>query len=106
MRSKNLAAPSIDKETAAQCQTVATIFQSLSHPTRLKILCALLDGPQSVGFLADYCELSQANTSQFLARMKEDELIDSERNGRNVLYRVSDPKLFKLLASVRNLYCR
>jgi DNA-binding transcriptional ArsR family regulator len=89
----------------SKCHDVAETFRSLSHPARLKILCCLLEGPRNVGALVVSCKMDQAPLSQFLSRMKKDSLLSSERSGQQVFYKIADRRLFKLLSSVRDVYC-
>jgi len=84
---------------------IADIFKQLSHSIRLQILCCLSEGEKSVGDLTDFCGLSQANTSQFLARMKKSGMLVSKRKGQAVYYHIQDPRLVELLLSVKKIFC-
>lgn len=84
---------------------VASLMGQISHPVRLQVLCCLAQGEKSVGELAQFCQLSQPNTSQFLARMKKGGVIESRRNGQIVLYRIKDQRVIQLLAQIKTLFC-
>jgi len=88
-----------------QCEFVAGLFASLSHPVRLKVLCCLLTGEKSVSDLTEFCGISQPTMSQFLSRMKEGMLVDSRRDGNRIFYSIADDKLARLLGAVKDLYC-
>jgi DNA-binding transcriptional ArsR family regulator len=94
------------KALLRHCDEVSELFGALSHPTRLKILCCLLQGETTVTVLTKACSLPQPSVSQFLARMREDNLIESRREGQNIFYKVCDPRLFKLLGAVKEIYCK
>jgi DNA-binding transcriptional ArsR family regulator len=81
----------------------AKLFRGLADPTRLVILEALSDGPLRVGDLVAATGLSQPNVSNHLACLKDCGLVGSERQGRNVYYSTSDPRVNALLALAREL---
>jgi ArsR family transcriptional regulator, virulence genes transcriptional regulator len=88
-----------------RCEEVSQTLKSLSHPVRLKILCHVIDQDRSVNELTDFCEISQSAMSQFLGRMKDEGIIMSRREGTHVFYSLKDPKLRKLLKSIKEIYC-
>jgi len=89
-----------------QAELVSRIFKSFSHPSRLMILCKLSSKPQTVQALQQACGLEQAPTSQFLARMRKEKRVSSNRRGNRVFYSLSDPRLKELMKTVARLYCR
>ena len=97
--------PAITKSILKQCDFVSQLLKSLSHPVRLKVLCALMEGERGVNELTEFCEISQSAMSQFLNRMKAEGVVDSRRDGTRVYYRVSDPKLSRLLTAIKEIYC-
>ena len=97
--------PKAARTLMKHCENVSSILGTLSHPIRLKILCLLSEQPLTVNSLTKSCEISQPSMSQFLARMKEDGLLDSKREGQKIYYKISDKRLLKLLISIKNVYC-
>ena len=81
------------------------MLKALAHPQRLMIMGHLLQGPKSVGELVDACEASQSQISHFLARMKLEGLVSSEREGKHVVYSVADKRLMKLMHVIQSEYC-
>lgn len=77
----------MDEITTLQAETLKV----LCSPKRLEILHRLADGPLEVGRLADELGVSQPNVSQHLAVMRAAGLVDSERVGREMRYRLTDP---------------
>jgi ArsR family transcriptional regulator len=69
----------------------ADVLKTLANPRRLEILHRLASGPREVGRLAADLGLSQPNVSQHLAVLRAAGVIDAERDGREVRYRLSDP---------------
>ena len=71
----------------------ARICQTLSNSKRLEIIDCLRDGELPVISLAEMISISQANLSQHLAIMREKGIVTARREGVNVYYRLSNPKI-------------
>ena len=71
----------------------ASICQTLSNPKRLEVIDCLRDGELTVTRLAEAINISQANLSQHLALMREKGILIARREGSNVYYRLSNPKI-------------
>ena len=69
----------------------AEVLRTLASPRRLEILHRLAEGPREVSRLADELEISQPNVSQHLAVLRSAGLVETERLGREVRYRLADP---------------
>jgi DNA-binding transcriptional ArsR family regulator len=81
----------------------AEVMRSLAHPRRLQILHRLADGPVDVGTLAADLGISQPNASQHLAVMRTAGVVEAERVGREVRYRISDPDVTVACATMRRV---
>ena len=81
----------------------ADVLKTLAHPRRLEILHRLADGPIEVGRLADELGLSQPNVSQHLAVLRVAGIVDAERIGREVRYRLSDPDVMRACGLMRGV---
>ena len=84
-------------------QVHAEICKVFSNPTRLEILNLLRDGEMSVTELIKISKLSQANVSQHLSIMKSKGIVNSKRNGKNIYYRLSNPKIVKAFDIIREI---
>jgi len=69
----------------------ADVLRTLASPRRLEILHRLATGACEVGRLADELAISQPNVSQHLAVLRAAGLVDADRMGREVRYRLTDP---------------
>ena len=69
----------------------AEICRTLAHPLRIAMLHLLAEGPREVNRLARELDISQPNASQHLSVMRAAGLVEAERDGREVLYRLADP---------------
>lgn len=81
----------------------ADVLRALAHPRRLQIMHRLADGPAEVGALAAELGMSQPNVSQHLAVMRAAGVVEAERTGREVRYRISDPDVIVACATMRRV---
>ena len=86
---------------------VARILDALSNEKRLIILCKLVEwGEANVSSLADAVGLSQSALSQHLAKMREEGIVTSRRESQTIWYRIADPRIEELFATLDRLFCR
>ena len=90
---------------AEQCQEAAALLKALAHPERLKLLCHLSEGEKTVGQLEGLCVASQSQISQFLGRMKSENLLEARREGQHIYYSIKDQKVSKLIKSMQKIFC-
>ena len=64
------------------------VFKALSDPTRRRVLQLLRERPLSAGDLSDHFPVSKPTMSAHFAVLQEAGLIESEKTGRTVLYRL------------------
>ena len=69
----------------------AEVLKTLASPRRLEIIHSLATGPIEVGRLARAIGASQPNVSQHLAVLRSAGIVEAERSGREVRYRLADP---------------
>jgi DNA-binding transcriptional ArsR family regulator len=90
----------------ANATMVAGTLRALANDRRLMVLCKLAEwGEASVGALAEGVGLSQSATSQHLAKMREEGLVDFRREGQTLWYRIAEPRIELLLGYLHKLYC-
>lgn len=91
------------QEGAAQA---AQLLKSMSNANRLMILCMLIDSPgTSAGDLSRLTGLSPSATSQHLARMKEEDLIECSRDEQRRNYFIKNESIRKVIATLKDIYC-
>jgi len=73
----------------------------MAHPVRLRIVDVLQQGEFAVHEIAELCDLSPHQTCGHLRLMQSHGLLDSQRNGRAVYYRIASPQLPGLLRCIR-----
>lgn len=79
------------------------VMNALAHPIRLRILHRLAVAPMSVSHLAADLGVSQPNTSQHLAVMRNAGVVEAVRAGREVAYRLTDPDVTVACALMRSV---
>jgi len=84
----------------------ADVLKTLSNPRRLEIVHLLAEGPREVGRLAAEMGISQPNVSQHLALMRAAGVVEAEREGREVRYRLSDPEIICACETMRGVLLR
>ena len=80
------------------------LFKTLSDPTRLRLLNLLAEGDVCVCDLHGTLSLDQPKVSRHLARLRSAGLVDVERNGKWMHYRLArqgDPLVRNVLAGLR-----
>jgi ArsR family transcriptional regulator len=84
----------------------AEVLKTLSNPRRLEIIHLLANGPREVSRLAEEMGISQPNVSQHLALMRSAGVVEAERDGREVRYRLSDPEIICACETMRGVLVR
>jgi ArsR family transcriptional regulator len=77
--------------------TMATRFKCLSEPSRLKILWALADGELCVDHIVEAVGGNQSAVSHQLRLLKDNRIIKCRRDGKNMLYSVSDDHIMMMI---------
>ncbi|HUO91099.1 MAG TPA: metalloregulator ArsR/SmtB family transcription factor [Rhizomicrobium sp.] len=83
----------------------AAMLRLLAHEARLAVLCELAGGERSAGALVESSGLSQSALSQHLAKLREDGLVSTRREGQTIFYALADRKAARLVEVLHELYC-
>jgi DNA-binding transcriptional ArsR family regulator len=81
----------------------AEVLKPLASPRRLEILHVLARGPIEVGRLAEAIGATQPNVSQHLAMLRTAGIVEAERDGREVRYRLADPDVMVACGVMRGV---
>lgn len=79
----------------------ADLAKALSHPHRLTLLSLINEQGRTVEELASASALSFANTSQHLQQLKRHGLVQVRREGKHIVYSLSDGPVQSVLQSLR-----
>ncbi|MDP2118448.1 MAG: metalloregulator ArsR/SmtB family transcription factor [Hoeflea sp.] len=88
-----------------QARKASELLKSLSHETRLMILCILSEGEKSVSELEEILAMPQAAVSQQLARLRLDGLVDTRREGRMIYYSIINQEVSSVIGTLYTLFC-
>ncbi len=84
-------------------QLFAQIANALANPHRLELVDLLVQAPRTVEELAHEAQMSVANTSQHLQRLKGARLVRAQREGVYIRYQLADPAVARLWTELRTV---
>jgi len=83
--------------------TQTKLYKALMHPVRLAILDILREGDECVCHMEAALGYRQAYISQHLMVLREAGLVEDQRDGWNIFYRVTRPEIYALLDEARQM---
>ncbi len=101
---KAIKKPSLHLTNLEAMGQAAECLRVLAHPHRLRMIQMLLAGDYTVGELAEACGLPSAMASEHLRLLQRCGFLQSEKNGRKVFYRVTEPHLKNILRCVEERF--
>jgi DNA-binding transcriptional ArsR family regulator len=81
----------------------AEFFRALGHPARVRILELISDQERAVGELQSALGLDSGGTSQHLAALRRQGLVETRRQGTTIFYKLKDPRVADLLKVAREI---
>ncbi len=84
---------------------LADLFKTFGDTTRIKILYALMERELCVADLAETIGVSQSAVSHQLRTLKQSRLVRAKRDGKNVMYSLSDNHVHTMLAQGMTHIC-
>lgn len=82
-------------------QAKADLFRTLGHPTRVRVLELLQDGPRTVRELLAEIDIEPSSLSQQLAVLRRAGIVVSTREGAAVSYRLAATDVAELMSAAR-----
>lgn len=89
--------PTETAEHSRQIEQKAALLKALSHPVRLLIVNNLIRHQCNVGNLEKMAGLSQSGVSQHLRILRLSGIIEPERIGKEICYKIVEPLVEKLI---------
>ena len=80
-------------------------LRAIAHELRLSVLCLLLERPMCVHELMESTGAAQSNLSQHLSKMRMLGILENEKHGQEVIYRIADPGFADLVQALKKIYC-
>lgn len=83
-----------------------SMLKMLANSNRLLILCNLVQSEKTVNEIVEIVGLSQSAISQHLAKLRNENIVESEKRGQLVYYRICSPEVSAILSTLYLIYCR
>lgn len=80
------------------------VYKALAHPSRREILSALTKAPMSAGAIAEQLNIAKPTLSGHLSILKEADLVDVERQGVTLIYRINVSVAEETAANLLSLF--
>lgn len=89
---------------AAAAQACA-LLKVLGNPDRLMLLCQLSQGEYAVGELESLLGIGQPTLSQQLAVLRDEQLVGTRREGKQIFYRIDSSEALAVLQVLYQQFC-
>ena len=81
------------------------LMKVLSNPDRLLLLCQLSQGEKRVGELEEILGITQPTLSQQLTVLRDEELVSTRRDGKNIYYQLTSSKALAVMEVLFQNFC-
>lgn len=81
------------------------MLRVLANEDRLLLLCQLSQRELCVGELEAMLGIRQPTLSQQLGVLRNEGIVSTRREGKNIYYQVSDPRVLSILGTLYGFYC-
>ncbi|HWV52545.1 metalloregulator ArsR/SmtB family transcription factor [Pseudorhodoplanes sp.] len=92
-------------DLVANAGEAAGFIKKFAHPSRLMIVCALVDGERSVRDLEDTLGIRQPGLSQQIAELRDAGLIVGRKESKNIFYRLADGRVKEFIEQMHRMFC-
>ncbi|AXF85476.1 Biofilm growth-associated repressor [Ephemeroptericola cinctiostellae] len=89
----------------ASAAQATTLLKALSNPDRLLLLCQLVEGERCVSELEAQTGIAQPTLSQQLGVLREEGLVNTRREGRQIFYTVASTAALALIEVLYQQFC-
>jgi DNA-binding transcriptional ArsR family regulator len=101
MKTKNIDLADMHKAADQACR----LMKVLSNSDRLMLLCELAQGEKCVSELEEILGIMQPTLSQQLTVLRNEELVTTRREGKNIYYQISSPEALAVMQVLYKTYC-
>jgi DNA-binding transcriptional ArsR family regulator len=89
----------------ASAGNACRLMKVLSNPDRLLLLCQLSQGEKRVGELEEILGIVQPTLSQQLTVLRDEELVSTRREGKNIYYQLASPQALAVMNILYAQFC-
>jgi DNA-binding transcriptional ArsR family regulator len=93
----------MDAKTQARFEALAAVVKAMAHPTRLFVVDELSRGERCVYELTELVGADISTVSKHLAVLKRCGIIDAERRGSRIYYRLKMPCVLSFFGCVESV---
>jgi DNA-binding transcriptional ArsR family regulator len=93
------------EEMQATARQACGLLKVLSNPDRMIILCYLAQGEARVGELEAALGILQPTLSQQLTVLREEHLVTTRREGKNIFYSLASPQAMAVIETLYLQFC-
>lgn len=84
----------------ANIDTAISYMKVLANSHRLIVMCHITEQPRCVSELVALTGMSQPALSHQLARLRDEEMVATQRKGKEIYYRIANRQLASLVESI------
>ena len=89
----------------AAADRACRLMKVLANPDRLMLLCQLAEGEKRVGELEELLGIVQPTLSQQLTVLREEQLVSTRRDGKNIYYSLSSEQALGVIRALYEQFC-
>ena len=89
----------------ASANSACRLMKVLSNQDRLMLLCQLSQGEKRVGELEEILGIVQPTLSQQLTVLREEELVTTRRDGKNIYYQIASAQALAVMDVLFEQFC-
>lgn len=101
MKTKNIDLADMHKAADQACR----LMKVLANADRLMLLCQLSQGEKCVSELEELLGIVQPTLSQQLTVLRNEELVTTRREGKNIYYQISSAEALVVMQVLYTTYC-
>jgi len=87
-------------------QLISNVFKALGHPIRIQIIKLLKNGELCVCDILPNLDSEQSNTSQHLAVLKNQSIVESRKEGSKVMYSIKYKEVYEMIDYAETIILR
>jgi DNA-binding transcriptional ArsR family regulator len=101
MKTKHINLADMYKAADQACR----LMKVLANSDRLMLLCEITQGEKCVSELEEILGIQQPTLSQQLSVLRNEELVTTRREGKNIYYQISSPQALAVMHVLYKTYC-
>ena len=105
MKSARAHSPIDPEQMRLAAGSACQLLKTLANVDRLMLVCQLTQGEKCVGELEEALGIGQPTLSQQLGVLRENDIVLTRREGKNIYYRMAHSQALALVGTLYDQYC-